>query len=145
MALNPAPSVEQLKLLVRHHLLADSAVAALVGANVHGAHIQTPDSRTVVYPLVVLDVVAGRISPTSTYQLVTMDLYCYSRDSGGEALRIYDACAAALQHQLMRRDGIPVAGYCVESERPDQGWNEVARAYYARGQWAVRMSYRSGQ
>jgi hypothetical protein len=145
MPLSPAPSIEQLKLLLRSHLLADAGVAALVGGHIHGAHIQTPDDRTVEYPLVVLDVVAGRISPTSTYQLATVDVYAYSRDSGGEALRIYDACTVALQHQLLRRDGIPVAGYCVESERPDQGWNEVARAYYARGQWAVRTGYRSGQ
>lgn len=145
MPLTPAPSIEQLKLLVRHHLMTDQSTAALVGANVHGSHIQTPDSRTVAYPLVVLELIAGRISPTSTYQLVTMDLYAYSRDSSGEALRIYDACAAALQHQLMRRDGVPIAGYCIESERPNEGWNEVARAYYAQGQWAVRMGYRSGQ
>jgi len=145
MALNPAPSMEQLKLLLRSHLLSDSAVAALVGQHVRGAHVQDPDARSVVYPMVIIDVVAGHISPTSTYQLCTVDVYAYSRDSAGEALRIYDACAAALQHQLLRRDGIPVAGYAVESERANEGWNEVARAYYAQGQWALRAGYRSGQ
>lgn len=145
MPLNPAPSIEQLKLLVRSHLLADAGVAALVGAQVHGAHLLTPDAGDAVYPLVVFDLVAGRASPTSTFQLVTMDLFSYDRGSSGTAARIYDACAAALQHQLLRRDGIALAGYCVETERPEDGWNEATRAYYARGQWAVRASYRSGQ
>lgn len=145
MALSPAPSAEQLKLLVRGHLLAEAAVIAITGNRIHGAHIQDPDNRSVVYPLVVLEFSSGTTSPTSTYQLVSLALYAYSRDSGGEALRLYDACAAALQHQLLRQDGIPVAGYAVETERPDDGWNEVARAYYARGQFALRASYRSGQ
>lgn len=145
MSMNPAASAEQLKLLIRHHLLTDAGVSALVGANVSGSHILTPDTGSVEYPIVVMDILTGRTSPTSTYQMVTLYLYAYSHKNSGEAVRIYDACYAALQHQLMRRDGIPIAGYCVEVERPVDGWNEFTRAYFVRGSWAVRMSYRSGQ
>jgi len=145
MSLSPAPSIEQVKLLLRSHLLTDAAVSALVGAEVHGAHLQTPDAVNALYPLVVFELITGRTGPTSTYQAIRLDVYAYSRDSSGLAARVYDACAAALQHQLLRRDGISVAGYCVEAERPDDGWNELTRAYYVRGQWTMRVSYRSGQ
>jgi hypothetical protein len=145
MALYPAASVEQLVALLRHHLLADSAVAAIVGGRVHGAHLQDADARTVAYPLTVLELEGGFTRTASAYQNVTAYLYAYHRDSQGEALRLYDAMHAALQHQLLRRDGVPVAGYCMETARPDYGWNERCRAWYARGLWAVRTGYREGQ
>jgi len=145
MALVPYASTEQLTLLVRHHLMTDSGVKSLVGPQVHGSNILTPDTGSVEYPCVVMDVQSGRASPTSTFQMATLHLYTYSRQSSGEAIRIYDACFSALQHQLMRRDGVPIAGYCIEDERPTDSWNEFTRAYFVRGTWAVRMSYRSGQ
>jgi hypothetical protein len=145
MALAPSASVEQLVALLRSHLLADAAVREIVGGRVHGAHLQDADARTVAYPLVVLELEGGYTSAASTYQNVTVYLYSYHRDSQGEAVRLYDAVHAALQQQTLRRDGVPLAGYCMETARPDYGWNERARAWYARGLWAVRTGFREGQ
>jgi hypothetical protein len=133
----PGASAEKLKFLVRSTLMDASTVTDVVGGRIYGAHLQDPDARTSVYPLVVLDFRAG-LASTSTYQQVTMDLWAYSRDSSGEALRLYDLCQAALQQQLLRRDGVPVAGYAMELNRPAEGWNEKVRAYYAQGEYTLR-------
>ena len=145
MALAPIASVEQLVALLRSQLLGDAAVREIVGGRVHGAHLQDADARTVAYPLVVLELEGGYTTAASTYQNITVYLYAYHRDSQGEAVRLYDTIHAALQHQLVRRDGVPLAGYCMETARPDYGWNERTRAWSARGRWAVRTAFREGQ
>ena len=145
MALSPSASSEDLIAVIRHTLMADSAVSAIVGGRIRGSHLQDPDNRTVVYPMVILELEGGSTVGPSTYQESTLYLYAYERSSSGDALRLYDACHAALQQGLIRRDGIAIAGYCLETARPDYGWNETARAYFARGLWAVRAAYRSGQ
>jgi len=134
---------QQLVAVLRHTLLQNAEVKAIVGGRVLGAHPRTPDERTVVYPMVITELDGGSVSPTSTFQAQTMYLYAYSRGSQGEAHRLYDACFAALQHNLLRRDGVTVAGYAMESQRPESGWNEQARAYWSQGLWTLRASYRS--
>jgi hypothetical protein len=141
MAANKA-STEQLKLLVRNTLLADSSIAAVVDNRVHGSHIQTPDIGSIDFPLVVIDFSAGAVDQPGAYQLVTMDVWCYTRSSSGDALALYDACFDALHMQTLRQDGINQAGYARESIRPREGWNEVLRAYYSQGEFALRAAYR---
>ena len=143
MALSPIASTEQLLLLVRNHLLENEALTNLVGAEIRGVQYQDADNITVKYPRVAIEMDGGYTVAASTYQSVTMFLYAYSRDSRGDAQKIYDAVHAALQHQLLRQDGISVAGYCMESGRPDFGWSERPRAYFARGLWTVRAAHRS--
>ncbi len=141
MPYQPASS-NDLKFLVRSTLMADSAVAALVADRVHGAHLQAPDLGTVDFPLVVIEFLGGQVTAASGYQTVQMDLYAYSRTSAGTALELYDATHAALHQQLLRRDGVACAGYSMEVARPEEGWNEGVRAYYARGAYTLRASYR---
>lgn len=138
----PGASGEQLKLLVRTLLLEDSGVAAVVGGRVYGAHLQDPDARTVEYPMVILDFRSG-VARTSSYQSVSMDLWAYHRASSGEALRLYDLCQKVLQQELLRRDGISVAGYAMELNRPAEGWNPSTRAYYSQGEFTLRAVNRS--
>ena len=139
---SPYSSLEQLKLLVRNTLLADSTVSGLVGNRIHGAHLQDPDAKTVDYPLVVIDFVSGRSGYPGAYQSVTMDVWAYSRKSAGNALEIYDACFVALQAATLRQEGINVAGYCQETLRPSEGWNSVVRGYFAQGEFTLRTGYR---
>ena len=136
-------STEQLKLLVRNTLLSDSTIAAIVGGRVHGGHIQTPDVGTADMPLVVIDFSAGFVDQPGAYQLVTMDVWCYTKSSSGDALALYDACFDALHMQTLRQDGIKAAGYARESIRPREGWNEVLRAYYSQGEFSLRAAYRA--
>tara|TARA_B100001093_G_scaffold2600_1_gene2649 strand:+ start:24035 stop:24451 length:417 start_codon:yes stop_codon:yes gene_type:complete len=133
----PAASLADAKFLIRDVLLNDSDVSAIVGGRVFGAHLQDPDARTVEYPIVILDLRSG-VASTSSVSRATLDLWAYSRKSGGDALRLYDACQKALQQELLRREGIAVAGYVVEQNRPNEGWNDNVRAYYAQGDFTVR-------
>jgi len=142
MAYQPA-SASDLKFLVRSTLMANAGVSALVGARVHGAHLQAPDLGSVDFPLIVVSFTSGTVVAASGYQVVAMELYAYSTDSGGSALELYDKAHAALHQQLLRRDGVAIAGYCMEAARPDEGWNEPIRAYWARGSYTLRASYRS--
>lgn len=136
-------STESLMALLRQHLLSASGVAALVGGRVHGAHLQTPDDRTTVYPMVVLELSGGGGSPSSTFQATQLYVYAYDRESAGGAAALYDTVFSALQHETLRRDGVALAGYAMEQERPTIGYNDAANAYYARGLWIVRAGYRS--
>lgn len=142
MSLSPIASTEQFLLALRSHLLADDAVANLVGAEVRGAQYQDPDEISVKYPRIALEMDGGYTIGATTYQTVTFFLYAYSRDSRGSAQQIYDAAHAALQQQLVRQDGVNIAGYCLETTRPDYGWSERPRAYYARGLWTLRAAHR---
>jgi len=138
----PGASAEKLKMLVRHTLMEDTALSAMVGGRIYGAHLQDPDARTVEYPMVVLDFRSGT-ARTPTFQIVTMDAWAYHRGSAGEALRLYDLVQAKLQQALLRVDGIAVAGYAMEQTRPAEGWNENVRAYYAQGEFTLRAVARS--
>lgn len=135
-------SLEQLKLLLRNTLLQDASITAVVGNRIHGAHIQTPDIGSIEYPLVVLDFSAGAVDQPGAYQLVTLDLWCYTRSSSGDALSLYDLCFDALHMQMLRQEGVKAAGYARESIRPREGWNEMLRAYFAQGEFALRAAYR---
>lgn len=135
-------NIESTKLLLRSVLMADAGVAALVGNRVWGAHFQDSDGKTVTYPMVIIDFRAGSVGPNGVYELIIMDLYAYGRKSAGFALELYQACYEALQNATLRKDGIPVAGYCVESIRPLEGWNENVRAYFVQGQYQLRLSTR---
>ena len=141
MAVNKASS-EQLKLLIRNTLLSDSSISAVVDNRVFGAHIQTPDIGSVDFPLIIIDFTAGAVDQPGAYQIVTMDVWCYTRSSSGDALALYDLCFDALHMQTLRQDGIQAAGYSRESIRPREGWNEVTRSYFAQGEYAVRAAYR---
>jgi hypothetical protein len=142
MPYQPA-SANDLKFLVRSTLMADASVSAIVADRVHGAHIQTPDTGTAEFPLVVVEFLGGSVVSASGYQQVNADVWTYTRTSAGSALELYDAVHAALHQQLLRRDGVTVAGYSMEINRPDEGFNETVRAYYARGTYALRASYRT--
>lgn len=136
----PFANTQQLLALLRHTLMQSSAVAGIVGGRIYGAHLHTPDTRSTVFPLVIAELEGGAVGMTSSYQEQIMFLYCYSRDSLGEAGRLYDACHDALHHQLLKRTGNPVAGYALEQQRPEQGWNEQIQAHYARGLYTLRTT-----
>tara|TARA_R100000388_G_scaffold92404_1_gene75398 strand:+ start:332 stop:640 length:309 start_codon:yes stop_codon:yes gene_type:complete len=97
-----------------------------------------PDAQTAQYPLVVLDLRSG-VTSISSFQRVTLDVWAYSRENSGEALVLYDACQKVLQQELLRKDGVGSAGYAVEQTRPSEGYNDMLRAYYAQGEFALRL------
>ena len=135
--INPASS-SQFKQAIRQLLINDSAVYDAVSNRVFGNHLQTPDLKTVEFPLVIVEFYLGDTSPVGGYQKVIFEVWCYTRAGSGEALELYDKCFNALQHNLASVEGISAKGYCVEMNRPTEGFNEMPRAYFARGRWIGR-------
>ena len=138
MLFGNSASSSEFKLAIRNLLINDSEVYSLVKNRVYGNHLQTPDLKTVEMPLVIIEFYLGDTSPTGGYQKVIFELWCYTRVSSGEALIIYDTCFNALQHQLVSVSGVGAKGYCLEMNRPTEGFNEMPRAYFARGRWIGR-------
>ena len=142
MSYQPA-KINDLKLLLRNTLLKQDSITDIVGDRIHGGHLQNPDADSAEYPLVVVSFTSGSVGFSSGYQQVSMELWAYSRRSAGRAAELYDACFAAVHHQGLREDSVNVAGYAAEILRPEEGWNEKIRAYYAQGMFSLRVSYRN--
>ena len=124
--------------VVRSTLIGSSDVTDIVGGRVYGAHPQSPDSPSISYPMVILEIEGGSSGYSSTYQTVQMFLYSYSRVSAGEAIRCYDACHEALHAQKLQQENNTTRGYAEETQRPDQGYNDQAKAYFCRGMFTLR-------
>lgn len=133
-----------------HRLVSENAaVQALVPAAecIHSAHIQDGDVGSVAYPLVVVTPAGGGFM---RYQGAAMsqpfEVYAYSRTSQSDAIRLYDACALALQAQQLidttvlasGARNITFTGYTREVERGDVGFNAKAQAWFARGRFLVQ-------
>lgn len=133
-----------------HRLVSENAaVQALVPAAecIHSAHIQDGDVGSVAYPLVVVTLGGGGFM---RYQGAALsqpfEVYAYSRTSLSEAIRLYDACALALQAQQLidttvlasGARNITFTGYTREVERGDVGFNAKAQAWFARGRVLVQ-------
>lgn len=125
--------------LVRDVLVANAAIQSAI-VDVRTAHVNAPDVGTVRYPLIILDRTAGNARYNGSLRDVSFDLYAYSNLGADEASRVYDLAFAALQSQrLVARDRtvIPAAGYAREVDRPEPGYNDVTRSWYARGTWVA--------
>ena len=136
----PFANSQSLIALLRHTLMQNTSLTDLVGGRIYGAHVHTPDSITVVYPLVIIELEGGSVGTSSSYQQQIIFLYGYSRESIGQAIEIYDAAHASLHHQLLKRAGNPVAGYAMETLRPEQGWNEQVQSHFVRGMYVLRAT-----
>ena len=137
-----ASSTVQLKALLRRYLLADTAVAALAGERVYGAHLEDDDAGTVLQagPLVVYEFVSGVLRWHAAVSLQTVEVYAYSKRSGDEAAQLYDACANALQHSRVIVDGVDPVALPRETQRPLDGYNARLDAWFVRGRWTVEVS-----
>ena len=131
-------SAQELKQVIRQKLVDHDDVYSMVEDRVFGNHLQTPDIGSVDFPLVIIEFYLGDTSPSGAYQAVILELWCYDRDSSANALKLYDACHDALQHNLVSVEGISTKGYCMEMNRPTEGFNDMPRAYFARGRWMAR-------
>lgn len=116
-------------------LAANATVNALVGGRVFGAHPELPDLETVDYPLLIVDVQGGELEYAGVVQKVDLDLYAYHRAGLGAALDLYDDSAVVLQAQSLSQSSPATVVACRELSRPVAGYNEQARAWFARGSW----------
>ena len=132
-------SAEGFKQGIRNTLIDSDDVYNIVGPAVYGNHAQTDDMSTIEFPHVVIEFYLGdMMPPVGSYQKVIFELWCFHRESSSAALRLYDACFAALQNQYISVTGIGTKGACTEMNRPTEGFYEMPRAYFARGRWLGR-------
>ena len=131
-------SAQELKQVIRQKLLDSDDVYDIVEDRVFGNHLQTPDIGSVDFPLVIIEFYLGDAAIMGGYQEVILELWCYDRVWSAEALKLYDACYRALQHTLLSVSGIATKGFCTEMNRPTEGFNDMPRAYFARGRWRAR-------
>jgi len=138
----PASSTNELKHLLRDHLLRDANVSALVGLNVFGAHLEDADAGSVLTssPLVVFEMMSGHLRWHGAVATQVMDIYGYSKVSGDLAGRVYDAITLSLHHSCIRKTGIDVTALCRETQRPIDGYNPVVDAWFVRGRWTMEVS-----
>ena len=126
------------KQLVRLKLIETTAITDLVDERIYGEFPVDPNSRTMNYPLIVFDFFSGLMNYSSTYQRANFHVYCFSRNSSDEAARLYDLCAKSLHAQKLRFTGVDLAGYSIETARPNEEWDVNARAHACWGRFALR-------
>jgi hypothetical protein len=134
--------VEPVKRIITVTLMENSAVYGVVSGRVFGAHLDDADAQNATYPLVIVSMRAGTRTYNPAYQEPVFELWCYSRESQGEATDLYDKCRTALHAELLtRKDDAGVTEVSivpVETLGLTEGWNENARAWFATGNWMGR-------
>jgi hypothetical protein len=135
-----ALSTRDAKRLIRTFLLGKPEIVALVDDRIYGSHLQDSDVETVEFPIVVFEFLSGRASWDTAVQAQTMEIYAYSKRSGDEASKIYDAVFDAIQHERLAVDGITVKALTREVQRPVDGWNQNVRAWFSRARWQYSSS-----
>lgn len=141
MPSTPVATKASVLALVRQHLLAQTTVVEMVGANVRVGHAETPDSP-LSYPLVILDMASGVAGYQGGLQRWVMEAYAYSDESQAQADKLYDKLYLGLQAERLwdPSGAISTAGYAREVERPESGYNEQTRSWFCRGGWVVMVA-----
>lgn len=124
-----------MKLLLRNHLLAQDAIQALVGPRVMGAHPSSADAQNLDYPMVILELNAGRSLYNGIIMQAGFQVLTYSRTSQDEATKLYDLVYAALHAECVEDANLNMSLLCEESVRPREGWNKDTQAWFAIADW----------
>lgn len=125
--------------VVREFLLADDVLRARVDDVVAG-HVRDADTPTFLRerPVVIVEATGGFARYHAALQDVTLEIYTYSKASSDEALDVYDQVFYLLQEACVHVEGLEMSGITREMERPIDGWNERAGAWFARGRWTFK-------
>lgn len=137
----PQVKIQAVPALVRHTLLHNTDVHAIVGANVRTSHVlDNEQAQGIDYPCVILSTEGGESTGTGAVQYVSVEIFAYSRTSKDDAGALYDAIYAALHYTRLSNPHESGAGFARESTRPKSGWNDKALAYYCAGRWLITLS-----
>jgi len=128
--------------LIRFALVEDSATAALVDDRVRGpfAPRSGEEVREDLFPMIVVDRIGGSAVAGGHLQRAIVHVYTYSRNSQGEAYRVWDTIAPVLRSARLQRSGVSASGWMRQSEEPRSGWNPALSAWYVRTTHMVMMT-----
>ena len=130
-------SVSDLLQSVRVMLLADPALVALVADRVRTAHAAGFEGAAPAMPLVIVAPLGGSMPYAGGVQVVSLEVYTYSKTSEGDALSVYEEVHRVLQASRIAVEGINLRGMLRETTRPRHGYNDALLAYYARSLWTA--------
>lgn len=146
----PTPSFDDALALVRRHLTTDGTTYAALGSTLNaalvgrvmGPNLNDADAVNIPRPCVILDPAGGATEYGRGRASFLLYLYAYSDESLGAAIRLYDAVFTSLHgSRLYDPDGaIPTAGTARELVRPFSGYNDKAKAHFARGNWTITLA-----
>ena len=131
-------SVSELKLVIHDNIVNDATIDGLVSGRVFSHHLQEEEANQIAYPIAIFAIRAGRMDYTSSYQATLMELWAYSRIGPDEAMDLYDSLKNVIHMERLTTAANSRVVVCQEVERPNEGWNETTRAWFAQGRWIVR-------
>lgn len=132
-----ANSTSDLLQSLRAILLADATLFGLVDDRIRTAHVAENDGAAPGMPLVIVAPLGGSMPYSGALQVVSLEIYTYSKISEGEALSVYERVHAVLQASRIALDGIDLRGMLRETTRPRHGYNDALLAYYVRSTWTA--------
>jgi hypothetical protein len=132
-----ANSTADLLLSVRLMLIEDSLVSSLVEDRVRTAHVAQAGGAAPLMPLVIVAPIGGAMPYGGGFSATSLEVYCYSKTSEGEALAVYEAVHRRLQAARIAVESVSLRGLLREAGRPRHGYNDALLAYYTRSLWTA--------
>jgi len=139
MAANP----QLLKQLLRHFLIDDPGIAALVSGRVFDGHLADTDAASALEAgdVLIFNFQSGQQRWHGAVQIQIFELWAYSPRGADQAAKLYGVANDVLQHARVFKTGIEITpgtlltGITQEVQRPVEGKNDVLSAWFARGRW----------
>ena len=123
--------------LLRRLILANSGVQEIVQGRVYLDHFYDYEEANTLMPMIVLDPRGGRGSYDKSNQRLSLDVYCYDKNSADVVTELYDLVYQAIECTRFHHASTTQAGYAYEIFRPLAGYNNFIKAYFRRGTFAV--------
>lgn len=133
-----AVPVSNMKQLVMHALVNNSAIASVVQGRVYGEFPDLTDRQDTEFPLIAMSFRSGRLNYSGGVRDAVFEVWCVSRVSGGEATSLYDKVVTALQAELLSITGLGTKAYCQETQTPVDAYDSVTRSWASQGRWVIR-------
>ena len=133
-------STQNALLLIRNHLLSVSEITSILKDRVYTEHFYDFENQSVIFPLVILEIIDGEANYGMDSQRLVLHLYTYSKISSGQCRNLHDTIYSNLHAQRLYNENIQVAGTLREAERPISGFNTETRAWFCRSLYIVNTA-----
>lgn len=121
--------------VLRESLLSVSGITDIVENRIFSTHFIDYETATTQFPCVIIERIGGRAAYAKSFQMITFDIYCYSKISVDESMTLYDLVYENISASKLDVDGLGIKGYCMETQRPSQDYNIVCKGWYAKGRF----------
>ena len=126
--------------VITQTLVDNAALAALVEGRVFSGHLRSPEDGEHSYPFVVVNPVTGQSFTTYSFQRMSVEVWCYSRQGADHAAEIYDTVKDALHAQRSLLDGVTMVVVTQEAIRPRNGRHDGLSAWFTMARYTASAS-----